>query len=66
MLAKCKNETAKIAAYYPLDQADMCYEITTNTEKYLTDVDTYNTVRRRISKRGVANVQPAWIEPMPW
>ena len=66
MIAKCKNEIAGVAAFYPLNQAETCYEITTNTGAYLTDIDTYNAVRQRTSKRGVANVQPAWIEPMLW
>ena len=66
MIAKCKNETTKIAAFYPLDQVGMSYEFTTCTGTYLSDIDTYNATRQRINKRGVANVQPAWIEPMLW
>ena len=65
-LDKCKNDIQRIAAFYPLDQSAEEFITTTDTAKYLNDVDVYNAMRAKATKKGKVKINLEWIEPILW
>jgi hypothetical protein len=65
-LDKCKNDIQRIAAFYPLDQSAEEFITTTDTSKYLNDVDVYNAMRAKATKKGKVKINLEWIEPILW
>ena len=65
-LAKCKNGVQRIAAFYPLDQSGHNFDFVIDTSRYLSDVNVYNAIHTKVSKKGKIRVNHEWVEPILW